>query len=76
MATMAVEAKKLDVKLGDVVEIDGRRHDVVPDGAGDVTLEPAITVFPDELHERHGTRPLTDQEFDELFGHLPSDGEG
>jgi hypothetical protein len=52
MATMAVEAKKLDV-----------------------TLEPAITVFTDELHERHGTRPLTDQEFDELFGHPPSDGE-
>jgi hypothetical protein len=64
---MAVEAKKLDVKLGDVVGIDGRRYDVVPDGAGDVTLEPAITVFADELHERRGTRPLTDQEFDELF---------
>jgi hypothetical protein len=46
MATMAVEAKKLDVKLGDVVEIDGRRYDVVPDGAGDVTLEPAIPCSP------------------------------
>jgi hypothetical protein len=66
MATMAVEAKKLDVKIGDVVEIDGRRYDVVPDRAGGVTLEPAITVFAEELHERRGTRPLTDQEFDEL----------
>jgi hypothetical protein len=41
-----------------------------------VALEPAITVFADQLHERHGTRPLTEEEFDELFGHLPSDGEG
>ena len=33
MACMAVAAKKLDVKLGDLVEIDGRRYDVVPDKA-------------------------------------------
>jgi hypothetical protein len=29
-----------------------------------VTLEPAITVFADELRERHGTRPLIEEEFD------------
>jgi hypothetical protein len=74
MEAMAVVPKKL--KIGDLVEVDGRRYDVVSDKAGGVTLEPAITVFADELHERHGTRPLTDQEFNELFGHLPSDGEG
>jgi hypothetical protein len=73
MRAAAVVPKKL--KIGDVVEIDGRRYDVVPDGAGGVTLEPAITVFADELHERRGTRPLTDQEFGELFGYLPFDGE-
>lgn len=56
--------------------VDGRKYNVVPDKAGGVTLEPAITVFADELHERHGTRSLTDAEFDELFGQLPSDGEG
>jgi hypothetical protein len=71
MEAMAVVPKKL--KIGDLVEVDGRRYDVVSDKAGGVTLEPAITVFADE---RHGTRPLTDQEFNELFGHLPSDGEG
>jgi hypothetical protein len=74
MKAMAVVPKKL--KIGDLVEVDGHRYDVVSDKAGGVTLEPAITVFADELHERHGTRPLTDQEFDELFGDLPSDGEG
>ena len=73
---MAVAAKKLDVKIGDLVEIEGRKYDVVSDKHGGVTLEPAITVFADELHRRHGTRPLTEKEFEEHFGHLPSDGEG
>lgn len=30
MTTMAVTAKKLDVKIGDVVEIEGRRYDASP----------------------------------------------
>jgi hypothetical protein len=76
MTGMAVAAKKLDVSIGDVVEIDGRRYDVVSDKEGGVTLEPAITVSAEELHERHGTRPVTQEEFEELFGDLPSDGEG
>jgi hypothetical protein len=43
MPTMTVIAKKLDVKIGDVVEIEGRRYDVVSHKEGGVTLEPAIT---------------------------------
>lgn len=73
---MAVTAKRLDVTIGDLVEIDGRKYDVVSDKEGGVTLEPAITVFSKDLHERHGTRPATQEEFDEHFGDLPSDGEG
>jgi hypothetical protein len=71
MDAMAVAPKKLSI--GDVVEIDGHKYDVVPDKAGGVALEPAITKTVDELY---GGRPLTRQEFDELFGDLPSDGEG
>jgi hypothetical protein len=71
MGAMAVAPKKLSI--GDLVEIDGRQYDVVSDKAGGVTLEPAITKTVDELY---GGRPLTREEFDELFGHLPSDGEG
>jgi hypothetical protein len=74
MDAMAVAPKKLSI--GDVVEIDGRRYDVVPDKAGGVTLEPAITQTVAEIHAEHGGRPLTSEEFDELFGDLPSDGEG
>jgi hypothetical protein len=73
---MAVAAKRLDVHVGDLVEIDGRTYDVVSDKAGGVTLEPAITVFCTELHERHGTRPISPQEFDAQFGDVPGDGEG
>ncbi|MGI8730702.1 MAG: hypothetical protein ACR2LK_12075 [Solirubrobacteraceae bacterium] len=29
-----------------------------------------------ELHERHGTRPISQAEFDERFGDVPGDGEG
>jgi hypothetical protein len=76
MGAMAIEVKKLDLNIGDLVEIDGRRYDVVSDKAGGVALEPAITVSARELHEREGTRPATQEEFEELFGDLPSDGEG
>ncbi len=70
---MAVAPKKLDVHQGDIVEIEGRRYDVVSDHQGGLTLEPAITVFAEELHRRHGTRPLTAEEFERSFGDLPRD---
>ncbi len=76
MARVAVSVKRLDVQIGDLVEIDGRRYDVVSDKQGGVALEPAITVFSADLHERHGTRPVSQEEFDELFGDVPTDGEG
>ena len=64
------------VQIGDVVEIDGRLYDIVPDKQGGATLEPAITMSADEILAAHGARPLTAKEFEELFGDLPSDGEG
>jgi hypothetical protein len=76
MADMAVAVKRLDVNIGDLVEIEGRTYDVVSDKAGGVALEPAITVLSTELHERHGTRPVSQEEFDERFGDVPGDGEG
>jgi hypothetical protein len=76
MTAMAIDVKKLDVGIGDVVEIGGRLYDVVSDKAGGVALEPAITTTLAEIHAEHGGRPLTSEEFDELVGDLPSDGEG
>ena len=76
MIAMALTAKKLDVKIGDLVEIDGRKYDVVSDKHGGVALEPAITKTVAEIHAEHGERQLSRAEFEELFGHIPSDGEG
>jgi hypothetical protein len=76
MAGMAVAVKKLDVKIGDLVEIEGRRYDVVSDKQGGLTLEPAITVTAAELDRRHGTRPATQEEIDSQLDLLPGDGEG
>ncbi len=76
MAAMAVEVKKLDVQIGDLVEIDDRRYDVVPDKLGGVALEPAITTSVAEIHAEQGGRPLSSEEFERIFGDLPSDGEG
>lgn len=38
---MATVAKKLDLKIGDLVEIEGRRYRVVSNGHGGVTFTPA-----------------------------------
>ena len=76
MTAMAVTAKKLDMKIGDLVEIEGRKYDVVSDKHDGVALEPAITKKVAEIHAEHGSRPLTPKEFEEYFGDLPSDGEG
>jgi hypothetical protein len=76
MSQVAVEVKKLDLRIGDVVEIDGRRYEVVADRHGGLTLEPAITVSAAELDRRHGTRPATQEEIDSQLDLLPGDGEG
>jgi hypothetical protein len=73
---MAVIAKKLDVHIGDVVEIEGRRYDVISDKEGGVALEPAITKIVAEIHAEHGDRQLSSEEFAARFGELPTDGEG
>ena len=71
-----VAPKKLNVKIGDVVEIDGRRYDVVSGKLSGVTLEPVITTTVADVHAERGCRPLSGQEFEDLFGALPSDSEG
>ena len=73
---MAIAAKKLDVRIGDLVEIEGRKYDVVSDKQGGVALEAAITKTVAEIHAEHGERQLSAQEFAELFGNIPSDDQG
>ncbi len=69
---MAVAVKKLDLKAGDVVQIRERRYDVVSDRAGGVALEPVITKTVEDLRAQRGTDALSKEEFEELFGDLPT----
>jgi hypothetical protein len=72
---MATAVKKLDLTVGESVEIAGRRYEVVPDGEGGVTIEPLITPMA-ELDAHWGTRPASTEDFERLTGDDPTDGEG
>ncbi len=69
---MAVSVPKLTV--GEVVEVDGRRYEIVPTRDGELTLEPPITPM-DELHVIDGTKPASIADFERLSGDVPSDDE-
>jgi hypothetical protein len=72
---MATAVKKLDLHVGELVEIEGRRYEVVPDKIGGLATEPAITPKA-ELHAKRGTRSATREEFEQFAADLPYDDEG
>lgn len=72
---MATAVKKLDVHVGELVEIDGRRYEIVRDREGGLALESAITPM-SELDQRWGTRPASAEDFERLTADDPIDGEG
>jgi len=71
MATAAI--RKLDLEVGEIVEVDGRRYEVVParDHQG-ITLEPPITTMA-EIDRIYGWRPVSREEFDRLSAGIPTD---
>lgn len=72
---MATAVKKLDLELGELIEVAGRRYEVVPDREGNLILEPAITPMA-ELDELWGTKPASAEDFERLTAEDPTDGEG
>jgi hypothetical protein len=72
---MATEVKKLDLEVGELIEVAGRRYEVVPDREGNLILEPAITPVA-ELHAKRGTKPASAEDFERLTADDPTDGEG
>jgi hypothetical protein len=46
-------------------------YEVVENKGGRLVLEKDLEPSSDELHARHGTRSLTDEEFEQAFGDLP-----
>lgn len=72
---MATVVKRLDLTVGEIVEVAGRRYEVVPDREGGVTIEPPITLAA-ELHARRGTKPASAADFERLSVEVPFDDEG
>ena len=72
---MATAVKRLDLTIGELVEIAGRRYEVVPDREGGVTIEPAITPA-GQLHAQQGTKPASAEDFERLSADVPYDDEG
>ncbi|MGN6558636.1 MAG: hypothetical protein ACTHLH_11590 [Solirubrobacterales bacterium] len=72
---MATAIKKLDLHVGELVEIDGRRYEVVPDKVGGLTIEPPITPMA-ELDAMRGTKPASAEDFERFAGNIPYDDEG
>ncbi len=75
--SVATAVKKLDLKIGEFVEIDGRRYEVVPAREGDgLTLESPITPV-SELYAKRGMKPASAEDFERVAANLlPPDGEG
>lgn len=73
---MATVIRKLDIEIGELVEIAGRRYEVVPDKAGGLTIEPPITPV-SELYAERGWQPASEEHFKRLTAEdAPADGEG
>jgi len=72
---MATAIKKLDLHVGELVEIDGRRYEVVPDKVGGLAIEPPITPI-SELYAKRGMKPASEEDFERLTANDPTDGEG
>jgi hypothetical protein len=74
MATAAI--RKVDLKVGEIVEIDGIRYEVVPvPERCEVMIEPVVITVA-EMDRMYGGEPLSQEEFDRLSAGLPTDGEG
>lgn len=72
---MATAVKKLDLEEGELIEVAGRRYEVVPDREGGLVLEQAITPV-SELYAKRGMKPASAEDFERIAGDLPTDGEG
>lgn len=72
---MEPAVRKLNLEVGELIEIDGRRYEVVPDHMGGVTIEPPITPIA-EIEAAHGTRPASAEDFERVTADMPTDGEG
>jgi hypothetical protein len=72
---MATAVRRLDLQVGELVEVAGRRYEVVSDREGGVTIE-TPTSPASKLHARRGTKPASAEDFEHLSVDIPFDDEG
>jgi hypothetical protein len=73
---VATAIRKLDLHVGELVEIDGRRYEVVPSHeGGGLTLESPITPV-SVLYAERGWKAASAEDFERIARDLPTDGEG
>lgn len=72
---LATAIRKLDLSVGETVEIKGRHYEVVPDGEGGLAIETPITPV-SELDALRGTKVASAEDFERLTADFPADGEG
>jgi hypothetical protein len=65
LASTAMAGSVPKLTVGEIVEVDGRRYEVVPTRDGELTLETPITPM-DELHAIDGTKPASAADFERL----------
>ena len=71
MATAAI--RKLDLEVGEIVEIDGRRYEVVPvPETYEVAIEPVVITVAEE-ERLYGFKTVSQEEFDRLSAGIPTD---
>ena len=63
---MATAVKKLDLEIGELVEVGGRRYEVVPDREGGLTLEPPITPIAELVCPARNWKPASAEDFERL----------
>jgi hypothetical protein len=73
--SVAVAVRKLDLEVGEMIEVAGRRYEVVPDREGGLVLEQTITPVAD-LDARRGTQAASAEDFDRIAAEFPLDDEG
>jgi hypothetical protein len=56
--------------------IDGPYRVVAQQEGGRLVLDPAPERSVADMLNEHNLQPISDDEFNELFGHLPTDAEG
>ena len=60
--------KKLDLRIGELIEVAGRRYEVVPDREGNLILEPAITPVSQSCMRSAGWKPASVGDFERIAG--------